>query len=283
MTAGLAYVGDEAFKHVRPMQWAHEPVLRHSYITTAALHQAGSSANKLRYEGILSELAIQDHQALASWMVDTVHPEAAGTVVALVDVDVMRVVSETRAFARLEKVRFRVIQSTQRRVVFGADIMSRLDAQDEDCPDPLQSDLTYDERKAVINYLEAAFDQARLNGLPKKHWKRYRKLIFITYFHVFRTRLGRELPALLPAMKAEVFPGAELKQGYKISFDKLTKAQLESMHEELYRNKDMGVLGDAPLGAKLHSLLTILKQDGSMRWVIACMTANDIIKPMWWD
>ena len=139
------------------------------------------------------------------------------------------------------------------------------------------------ERAAVTNFLEAAFDQARLNGLPKRHWKRYRKLIFVTYFHVFRTRLGREAPALLPAMKVEVYPGAELKQGYKISFDKLTAPQLEQMRVELDRNKDMGVLGDAPLGAILHAMLTILKQDGSMRWVIACMTANDIIRPMWWD
>ena len=280
---GLAYIGNEAFRHVRPMQWANDPVLRHSYITTAALHQAGSSANKLKYEGVLSELAVQDHQALGDWLVDTVHPGAAEKVVGLVDVDVIRVVSETRPFARLEKVRFRVIQSTQRRVVFGADVMSRLDAQDEDCPDPLQSDMEYDERAMVTNYLEVAFDQARLNGLPKKHWKRYRKLIFATYFRVFRTRLGREAPALLPAMKVEVYPGDELKQGYKISFDKLTAPQLEQMRVELDRNKDMGVLGDAPLGAVLHAMLTILKQDGSMRWVIACMAANDIIRPMWWD
>ena len=138
---GLAYIGDAAFRQVGPMQWANDPVLRHSYITTAALHQAGSSANKLKYEGILSELAVQDYQALGDWMVDEIHPEAAGSVVGLVEVDVIRVVSEMRPFARLEKVRFRVIQSTQRRVVFGGDVMARLDAQEEDCPDPLQSDI----------------------------------------------------------------------------------------------------------------------------------------------
>lgn len=43
---GLAYVGYEAFKHLRPMQWVQDPTLRHSYMSTAVMHQAGAGANQ---------------------------------------------------------------------------------------------------------------------------------------------------------------------------------------------------------------------------------------------
>lgn len=38
----------------------------------------------------------------------------------------------------------------------------------------------------------------------------------------------------------------------------------------------MGVLGDAPMGSTLYGLLTVKKANGGYRWVITCVTANDI-------
>ena len=56
---GIAYIGEHAFDHVRPMQWVQDPMLKHSYMSTAALHQAGNSAQAQGYEGVLSELPAQ--------------------------------------------------------------------------------------------------------------------------------------------------------------------------------------------------------------------------------
>ena len=116
-------------------------------MTSAAMYQAGVSANKMKYEGVLSELAVQDHSALAEWIEDELEPGSAATMIGVVELDVVRVISEFRRFARVEKVKFTVIKSTKRRAIFGANMINMLDAQDEDCPDPLQSDYDYDERK----------------------------------------------------------------------------------------------------------------------------------------
>ena len=53
-------------------------------------------------------------------------------------------------------------------MAIGRDILDRLDEQDYDTPDPLQSDTDLDEKKEVKNYLEASFDRGILSGLPKK-------------------------------------------------------------------------------------------------------------------
>ena len=44
----------------------------------------------------------------------------------------------------------------------------------------------------------------------------------------------------------------------------------------------MGVLGDAPMGSTLHGLLTVKKANGGYRWVITCVTANDITVDFHW-
>ena len=83
-------------------------------------------------------------------------------------------------------------------------------------------------------------------------------------------------------MEVKTYPGAKLRKGYKISFDKLTHEQLEALHKELETNQSMGVIGDAPLDSVLHSLLTLQKKGGGSRWVITCITANDITVDYWW-
>ena len=103
------------------------------------------------------------------------------------------------------------------------------------------------------------------------------------YKFVFRQRLDKEDPAILPPLEVKTYPGAQLRKGYKISFDKLSDQQLKALHAELATNKGMGVIGDAPLNSILHSLLTLTKPDGSYRWVITCITANEITVDYWWD
>ena len=87
------------------------------------------------------------------------------------------------------------------------------------------------------------------------------------YKFVFRQRLDKEDPAILPPLEVKTYPGAQLRKGYKISFDKLSDQQLKALHAELATNKGMGVIGDAPLNSILHSLLTLTKPDGSYRWM----------------
>ena len=279
---GLAYVGDEAFKHVRPMEWTQEPLLQHSYITTAALHQAGISAKHLPHDGVINELVVQGFSNLQDWLAGHTDTDIKG-VHGLVTVDVLRVTSETHRLTRILDASFIVIESTAKRIILGNDVLLELQRQYEDEPDPFQSDIDFDEEAQIRNTLEAVFDEARVNGLPKKHWKRYRKLIFETYFFVFRLRLGREDPAILPPLNVKTYPGAKMRKGYKIGFDKLSQAQLDAMETELKRMKSMGVVTDAPLWATLHSLLTLAKTDGSSRFVITCITANDITVDYWWD
>jgi hypothetical protein len=57
---------------------------------------------------------------------------------------------------------------------------------------------------------------------------------------------------------------------------------LEELRKELKANEGMGVLGDAPMGSVLHSLLTVKKATGGHRWVITCVTANDITIDFHW-
>ena len=279
---GMIYVGDEAFNRVRPMQFVHEPTLKKSYMSSAALHQAGVSANKMAYEGIINELATTQHARLWAWMTDDDNASEKTTVDGLAEVDITRILRETKPLARVKKAKFHIIQSKERKVILGQDVLAHLESQDEDSQDPLQHDVTYDEEQQIREFLEAAFDQARINGLPQKYLKRYRKLVFKTYFFVFRLRLGKEDPAILPALRVKTVPGAKLRRGYQISYDKLTNAQLEAMRAQLDENRSMGVIGDAPLDAVLHSLLTVTKPNGGLRWVITCVTANDITIDFWW-
>ena len=119
---GLAYVGDTAFSQVRPMEWTQDPLLQYSYMTTAALHQAGVSATALNHEGVLNELSVQEFARLHDWITGHVDSDTAGTVKGLVSIDVLRVTSETNRLTRVPNVTFRVIESTAKRVVFGNDI-----------------------------------------------------------------------------------------------------------------------------------------------------------------
>ena len=280
---GLAYIAEEAFEHVRPMQWAYEPLLQHSYTTTAAIHQAGRSASKLAHEGIANELAVGDMSNMLQWISGDVPDDSTSGVVMRVIIDTVRVTCETKPLRRLTNVEFRVVRSMEKRVVFGKNVLDVLEAMDDDQPDPFQSDHDFDEEKEIKNYLEATFDHARIEGLPKKHEPKYRDLIFRSYYQAFRLRLGREDPAILPELNIKTIPGAKMRPGYKIGFDKLTQPQLAEMKAELERMKSQGVVGDAPLDSILHSLLTLGKNDGSLRWVIMCMTANDITIDYWWD
>ena len=211
---GLTYVGYEAFKHLRPMQWVQDPTLRHSYMSTAAMYQAGASANKRKYEGILSELASANAVGPASWLADDNNESGVGKIVGRVIIDVLLIIREAKRLTRIENVEFRVIQSTERRVVFGANVIDELESQDDDAPDPLQSDIGYDEEQEVNRYLEATFDQARLEGFPQKHVKKYRKLIFQKRKYVFRLRLGKQRRSSSTSpFGGQDIPGRETAQG----------------------------------------------------------------------
>ena len=92
-------------------------------------------------------------------------------------------------------------------------LLEELERQIGDRTDLLQSDHDFHEEKEVKNFLEAAFDRTKLAGLPKKHWSRYRKLLFDKYKHVFQLRLGKEDPAILPPLEIQTIPGAKLRKG----------------------------------------------------------------------
>ena len=68
------------------------------------------------------------------------------TIIKVVEIDLTRVMREVHPMARLGRVRFRVIQSTESKCVFGRDVMRLLAIQDEDMPDPLQSDVDFERR-----------------------------------------------------------------------------------------------------------------------------------------
>ena len=55
------------------------------------------------------------------------------------------------------------------RAVLGQNVLKELERQDYDAPDPLQSDVGYDEEQDIKNYLEASLDRGILAGLPKKY------------------------------------------------------------------------------------------------------------------
>ena len=78
-------------------------------------------------------------------------------------------------------------------------------------------------------------------------------------------------------MSVKTIPGAVLRKGYSINLSNLPREALDSLKTQLDLNKSMGVISDdVPTGAVLHSLLTVKKPDGSLRWVITAVTANDI-------
>ena len=69
--------------------------------------------------------------------------------------------------------------------------------------------------------------------------------------------------------------GATLKQGYKIPFQG-TEEDLAEFKRELDLNRAMGVMAKAGIHEVLHSVLTLTKPGGGKRWVVTCVTANDI-------
>ena len=94
----------------------------------------------------------------------------------VVTVDTVRIMRELFPLRRVNNVTFKVIQSTHMRAVLGQDILTKLERQDYDMPDSLQSDVGYDEKADINNYLEAAFDRGILAGLPTKYIHKYRDL-----------------------------------------------------------------------------------------------------------
>ena len=276
----LAYIGDYAFNNVRSCDVVMEPLLARSYVTSAVVTMAGESAVRKEIAEP-SELAGGHMPELGAWLTGKEGDGAAGTVRAEVTMDVTRVLRDVIPLTRLQEVTFREVRSAEAKCVLGRDVLDRLECQDEDMPDPLQSDMGFDEEQEVENYLEAAMDKAKLEGLPKRHWARYRHLLFVKYKHVFRLRLGKEDPAILPPLEIQTIPGAKLRKGYTIPFN-LPPDALDELWKEIKLNEGMGVIGDAPIGATLHNLLSIKKVKGGYRHVVTCVTANDITVDFHW-
>ena len=268
-------MGSGGFKGNETSAFVQEPLLSGSYITTAALNKAGIDSYKTLDEHPFSEFGAGQQGAIAAWLGDGQPYCDVDNVTKVVEVDLLRILREIVPVTRLGRVAFRVIQSTEDKVVFGKDVMELLAMQDEDMPDPLQSDINYDEEAEIRNHLERAFDEAKLAGFPDRYVKKYRRLIFHRFFHVFRLRLGKEDPAAFAPLRVKIRKNAVLRQGYKIPFN-LSKDEKEQLKKELDLNVAMGVLGKADMFDVLHSLLTVRKPSGGVRWVITCITANDI-------
>ena len=273
---GRMFMGSGAWKARETTVYVKEPLLKTSYITTAALNRAGpDSFTNIKGTMPRSEFAANQHGALAAWLGDGQRYCATDEVTQVTRMDVIRVLREMTPMTRIGNVTFRVIRSTENRCVLGRDCMKLLALQDEDMPDPLQSDIDYDEEAEVDNFLEAAFDRAELDGLPRQHEQLYRKLILERFKHVFRLRLGKDKPANFAPMVVKLKRDAVLKPGYKIPFN-LSPAEKDQLKKELDVNRAMGVVGKADMYDVLHSLLTVRKPSGGARWVITCITANDI-------
>ena len=127
-----------------------------------------------------SEFAHGHLEPTALWLTNCEDGGAAEVVKSTVEVDVLRLLREVVPL-RIKKPKLRVVQSKECRCVLGRDVLQVLEEQDCDRTDPLQSDWSFNEEREVENFLEAAFDRAKLTGLPKKHWLRYRKLLFDKY------------------------------------------------------------------------------------------------------
>ena len=133
---GLAYVGEEAFGHVRPMEWIQDPQLQRSYMTTAALHQAGRSATDVSQPGVMNELAVGEFDRLAKWLTGDADTDLCQSGQPRAVIDVVRITCETKRLRRMILVEFTVIRSTKKRVIFGTNVLTRLEAMDDDMPDP---------------------------------------------------------------------------------------------------------------------------------------------------
>jgi len=216
-------------------------------------------------------------QDIAVWLESDDEYADASTVISVVEIDVVRIFRQLYPLTRMQKVRFKVVRSARMAAVLGRDILDELDRQDYDSPDPLQTDIDYDERTDIDNLLEAAFDRGVLAGLPKLYVAKYRELVFREYYRVFRLRLGKDTPAHFKPMRVHTIPGLTMRQGYKIKFNNLAPEALQQLKKQLQLNKAMGVISDdVPTGAVLHSLLTVKKPGGGLRWVVTCVTANDV-------
>ena len=275
---GTMYVGERALANTKLVQWVQEPLIKVSYITTACLGSAGTSAKRQDDNSDKnSDFSMGRMHDIAEWLRSEDEHCCVDKIQQVVTVDVVRVLREIFPLRRLLNVKFKVIQSTHMRAVLGQNVLNELERQDYDAPDPLQSDIGYDEKKDIKNYLEASLDRGILAGLPKKYIMKYRDLILKEYFRVFRPRLGRDTAAHFAPMSVKTIPGAVLRKGYSIDLSNLPREALDSLKKQLDLNKAMGVVSDdVPAGAVLHSLLTVKKPDGSLRWVITAITANDI-------
>ena len=116
---------------------------------------------------------------MGEWLLGHDDVNRVGVTQAKVSVDVVRILREIVPLSRVTGATFREVRSRHARCILGRDILDELERQDEERSDPFQSDVDFDEEKEVENYLEAAMDKAKLAGLPRKHWARYRKLLFV--------------------------------------------------------------------------------------------------------
>lgn len=279
---GRVFLGDDAFRRVRSCMYVSEPRLKHSYLTTAALAMAGTKFATPKGERPGCEFALGHLASIADWLgYEEAVDKLPRSTPRWVQVPIIRILRDTERLARLPPVRFLVLEGDEPRCVIGRDISRELDRQEDDRPDPLQTDLEFDERAEIINFLEAAFDWAKMAGLPEEHVPRYRKLIFETYFHAFRLRLCEKDPAAFAPMRVHVKPGSKLRKPRVIPL-RLPRPAMQALREELENYQKMGVIGDADPHEVLSSLLTVKKPGGGLRWVIPCLEANEISVAAYW-
>lgn len=220
---GTAYVGSRAIANAKLTQWVKEPLLKCSYITTACMASASSGTTRVAGADLHNNFALGRFEEIAAWLRSEDEFSNTDTVKQVVKVDVTRVLREMYPLRRIKNACFKVVQSTRMRAVLGQDILQQLEKQDDDSPDPMQSDIEYDEEEEVRNYLEASLDRGILAGLAIKYVHKYRDLIMKEYFRVFRLRLGKDAPAHFEPMSVKTIPGTKLRKGYSINLSNLTK------------------------------------------------------------
>ena len=161
---GTAYVGGRAMANTKLTQWVKEPLLKCSYITTACMASASAGATRITGADLHSDFALGRFEDLAAWLRSEDEFSTTDTVKQVIKVDITRVLREMYPLRRIKNARFKVVQSANMRVVLGQDILQELERQDDDAPEPMQSDIGYDEQEEVKNYLEASLDRGVLAG-----------------------------------------------------------------------------------------------------------------------